>query len=537
MRAPKTAARTSLINLSVEEENLAGIPFAVLERRVGRRPGKIEINGRKILPDGTELRVVWQVQGNNELGLPTEQDLDIFVALGMLTFQSNFAKTISFTGREIARILNIRSVHGRFYQRLKLAMDRFIPLRFRALSKSDSQEEVKWLNVFQEASFALDRTSGRCTGSVTWTDKLIQSMDSGFFRVLDASCYMGLDGITAKHLYRFLAVAFEKTDLVLIDARQLASEHLGILNPPKYFSRLLQTLEPAFDQLVRSEVLGAYHVVSTAEWRIALHRHPGYVPERKTLLIQARALSPELSRAHAQRLLEKGGLLPKQAQSYCMAAQTRRDFYFLERAGHVLEAMVQQEVLPHVAASLVRRALDQSGCDEGRELLDGCEMAVEICRQKRKSGQALKNPAGLLIKIARDAEARRRFVSQETEQSLKQRFRQRESAAMRQEDEAEERALIIEYEELQRRLAQECFRDLSESARQTVRREKAESLKQQEQFDRISPSMQQQQIDEAILGDLARKQAPPFEKWLLRRRAQQVLFPFAAPEEEGPARL
>ena len=37
------------------------------------------------LADGTEVRVVWQVQGNSELGLPTEQDLDIFVALGMST--------------------------------------------------------------------------------------------------------------------------------------------------------------------------------------------------------------------------------------------------------------------------------------------------------------------------------------------------------------------------------------------------------------------------------------------------------------------
>lgn len=523
--------KTSLINLSVEEENLAAIPFAVLERRVGRRTGKIEIKGVKTLPDGTELRVVWQVQGNNELGLPTEQDLDIFVALGMLTFQSNFAKTISFTGREIARILNIRSVHGRFYQRLKMAMDRFIPLRFRALAETDHQEEVKWLNVFQEASFALDHISGRCTGSVTWTDKLIQSMDSGFFRVLDASRYMGLDGITAKHLYRFLVVAFEKTDLVLIDARQLASEHLGILNPPKYFSRLQQTLEPAFDQLISIGVLGSYHVVSATDWRIALHRHACYVPERKTLLMQGSARSPELSRAYSQKLLEKGGLSPKQARVYCEPAHTRQEFYFLERAGRLLEAMEEQEVLPHVAAGLVRRALDQGDSDEGRELLDGCEIAVEICRQKRKSGQALKNPAGLLIKIAKDPDARRRLVKPEMENALKQRFRQREQAVLRQEDEAEERALILEYERFQQRIAADVFRELSDSARLALRREKAAELKQQEQYSRIAPATQQQQIDDAILRDLAARHAPRFDKWLLRRRAQQAVLPFAAAEE------
>ena len=88
--------KPALVNLSVEEENLAAIPFAVLERSVGKRIGKIEIKGTKVLPNGSEMEVVWQIQGNNELGLPTEQDLDIFVVLGVLTFRNNFAKTVTF---------------------------------------------------------------------------------------------------------------------------------------------------------------------------------------------------------------------------------------------------------------------------------------------------------------------------------------------------------------------------------------------------------------------------------------------------------
>src|SRR5215467_1883683 len=136
----KPLPKAPLMNLSVEEENLAAIPFAVLERRVGKKVGKIEISGSKTLPDGTAVRVVWQVQGNNDLGLPTEQDLDIFVALGVLTFRNDFAKTVTFTGRELAKILDIGAVHGKFYKRLKLAMDRFIPLRFRALTETERSE-------------------------------------------------------------------------------------------------------------------------------------------------------------------------------------------------------------------------------------------------------------------------------------------------------------------------------------------------------------------------------------------------------------
>ena len=524
----KHITKPSLVNLSVEEENLAAIPFAVLERRVGKRVGKIEIKGTKILPNGGEMEVVWQIQGNNELGLPTEQDLDIFVALGVLTFRNNFAKTVTFSGREIARMLNINSVHGKFYQRLKLAMDRFIPLRFRALTATDQQEEVKWSNVFQEASFLLDRESGRCTGSVTWTDKLIQSINNGFFRVLDAGRYMELDGITAKHLYRFFAVAFEKTDLIVMDARKLAMEHVGILNPPHYFSRLMQTLEPAFDQLVRIQVLGSYNVISAEDWRIAMHRHPSYVPERKSLMLQS-TVGPELSRAHCQSMLEKAGFAYKPAMTWSEAAQTPEELYALERAACLVQAMKQDGVLPHVATSFVSRALDLGAASgEGREVLDWCEMALDICRQKQRSGQSLKNAGGLVIKIVKDPASRRRFLDEHMEAAAKERYRQRERAVLRQNQEVEERTLILEYEQFRQSTAQEVFEQLSESSKQSLSKEKSEWLRREGRLERMAPEVRDREVTDLILQDLAKSDVPPYSKWLLRKRAGQAVLPFAA---------
>jgi hypothetical protein len=525
--------KPSLLNLSVEEENLAAIPFAVLERRVGKRVGKIEISGTKALPDGKELRVTWQVQGNNELGLPTEQDLDIFVALGVLTFRQNFAKTVSFTGREIARILDIGTVHGKFYKRLKMAMDRFIPLRFRALAENEEQEEVKWCNVFQEASFSLDRTSGRCVGSVTWTDKLIQSMDSGFFRLLDARRYMELDGLTAKHLYRFLTVAFEKSSLVIIDARKLCMEHLGILNPPKYLSRLMQTLEPAFEQLIRIQVLGSFHIVSSENWRIALHRHGNYVPERKTLALY-NGRDPEASRSICEKLLQDAGFSQKAAVEYCAAAGTLGEFYSLERAAKLLTALRDEDVLPHVAISIIRGALDTGAATSGgRDLLDWCEIAIETCRQKKRSGQALKNAAGLLIKIVKDPELRGRIVTAEAEKVFRETFRRREQAAERQQHDLEEHALILEFEETRERIAEAIFSDLADAKKARLRKEKADQLRLQERFQRLAAAAQHAEIDAAICQDIARSELPPYEKWRLRKQAQQAVLPFVEAEERS----
>lgn len=525
MKTKPNPQQLSMLNLSVEEENFGAVPFAVLERRVGKAVSKIEIEGVKVLPDGTERRVVWQVQGNSDLGLPTEQDLDIFVALGVLTFRNNFAKTVSFTGREIGKLLNIGSVHGKFYKRLKIAMDRFIALRFRALTATDRQEEVKWLNVFQEASFLLDRVSGRCIGSVTWTDKVIRSMDSGFFRLLNAGRYMDLDGITAKHLYRFLTVAFEKADLVVIDARKLATEHLGIVNVPKYFSRLLQTLEPAFDQLVRIQVIGSYHVVSSEEWTVALHRHTTYVPERKTLLLQA-VESQDIRRQCSQAMLESGGLPARVAAQYCEWASTHDELYNLERAGRLLEALREDGVSPMVAVGYVRDALEQGlQSEQGRDALDWCEIAVEVCRDKKRAGQTLRNPAGLLVKILKDVEGRRRFVDEDREQVFKRNFRQREEAALRQLRQQEERSLILEYERFRQQRALEIYREMPEDKQAALRKEKWDLLSQQERFQRMSAVMREQEAEDLILQDLAKRDAPAFEKWLLRRKAAQFILP------------
>jgi len=523
------------MNLSVEEENLAAIPFAVLERRVGKRVGKIEINGNKILPDGTKVRVVWQVQGNNELGLPTEQDLDIFVALGVLTFRNDFAKTVTFTGREIARILDIGMVHGKFYKRLKLAMDRFIPLRFRALTENEQHEEVKWLNVFQEASFSLNRATGRCTGSVTWTDKLIQSMDSGFFRLLDANRYMELDGITAKHLYRFLAVAFAKTDVVITDARQLSTEHLGILNPPKYLSRLMQTLEPAFEQLIRIQILGSYQIVASEDWRIALHRHPNYVSERKTLLMHGSLMDPETRRAQCLDQLQQGGISAKVAASWCQAASTAMDFHLLDRCCRLLLAMLDEEVLPHVAASIIRNTMDAGpATPAGLDQLDWCEIAVHICRQKKRAGQALRNSAGLIVKIIKDPETRSRLVSRELETTLKAGFRRQQEMAERQHKEDMERSLILEYEHSRVEIAERLFQDMPDAKKAILRKQKSEFLRQQERFQRIPQDIQEREIDVAIIQEIARREAPPYEKWRLRKQAQQAVLAFAEPAGPEP---
>jgi hypothetical protein len=289
----------------------------------------------------------------------------------------------------------------------------------------------------------------------------------------------------------------------------------------------MQTLEPAFDQLIKIQVLGSYNVISAEDWRIAMHRHPSYVPERKSLLLQS-TTCPELSRAHCQSVLEKAGFAYKHATVWTAAAQTHEQLYALERAAQLVLAMKEEGVLPHVAASYISRALDMgAAAGEGQELLDWCEMALDICRQKQRSGQSLKNAAGLVIKIVKDPASRRRFLDEQTEAAAKERYRQRERAVLRQNQDVEERTLILEYEQFRQATAQELFEQLSDSSKQALSKEKAECLRREGRLERMAPDGRDREVIDLILQDLAKSDVPPYSKWLLRKRAGQAVLPFA----------
>jgi hypothetical protein len=293
----------------------------------------------------------------------------------------------------------------------------------------------------------------------------------------------------------------------------------------------MQTLEPAFEQLNRIQVLGSYQIVASEDWRIALHRHPGYVSERKTLLMQGSLADRDTRRAYCQERLQQGGIPARAATAYCQVASTAVEFFALERCAKVLLAMIEEEVLPHVAVSIVKGVIDSGATTaESTDLIDWCEIAIHVCRQKKRAGQALRNSAGLLVKIVKDLETRSRAVSPELEASLKVSFRRLQEMAERQDREDQERTLLLEYEEFRMNLAEQVFQELPETGKAALRKQKAEVLRQQERFQRIPAEAQEREIDAAIVQDLARKEAPQYEKWRLRKQAQQAVLAFVEPD-------
>jgi hypothetical protein len=214
----------------------------------------------------------------------------------------------------------------------------------------------------------------------------------------------------------------------------------------------------------------------------------------------------------------------KLAQRYSEQAETKADFYQLERAARVLEALVEHGVVAHVALGLVRNALDAGvSTEEGLRALDICEIALDTCRQKKTAGQNMKNPAGLLVKIIKEPEA---LIGEEVIDSTRKTFRQQEQAIFAQQELAEQRALVMEYEQYRDETARTLFEELTETTRANLRKEKAEIFRQQARYEKLDAKAREQEIDDLVCHDIARREVPPFEKWYIRRRAQQAVLPF-----------
>jgi hypothetical protein len=88
-------------------------------------------------------------------------------------------------------------------------------------------------------------------------------------------------------------------------------------------------------------------------------------------------------------------------------------------------------------------------------------------------------------------------------------------------------------------MARTLFDDLPDARQNALRRERADLLRQQERFLRIPADIQQQEIEAAVIQEIARREVAPFEKWRLRKHAEQAMLPFSTENGESlrkPAR-
>ncbi|MDQ4078347.1 MAG: replication initiator protein A, partial [Chloroflexota bacterium] len=253
-----------------DEMNLAEFPFASL-RTVSDSRNVIGYEGWVVGKDGERRRQKWEVTGSTKVGLPTEFDERVFVALLAITASEGFVSPkVPFSVYQVLKIMGLGQKQKN-YRKVERALDRLVGVtifaegafwdnRRKAWVKTKSGFHIiekYWLGYLEGEEHV--REEEGVPGYVIWSKDIWESIEAGYIKRLDLDLFYSLERPLARRLYRFLDKRMQYQASYEIDIFDLAGR-LGMTEYPKP-SQVKRKLQPAFDELIDRRYLERAEVV------------------------------------------------------------------------------------------------------------------------------------------------------------------------------------------------------------------------------------------------------------------------------------
>lgn len=241
-----------------DEMNLAEFPFAALRRHGDSREAFV-YEGYITLSDGTRRQQRWIVRGLSGIGLPTEYDERVMVALMAVTASHGFqTRKVPFSVFQLLSIMGVQDSR-RNYQSVENSLERLVGVTIFAEGSFWDNAEKDWVKLksgfhlierywlrYKEEDEQIRETE-RSPGYIVWSEDIWKSMQDGYIKNLDLRLYYSLDSPLARRLYRFLDKRTYYRPEYEIDIFELASR-LGMARY-EFPSRVIDKLKPALDEL------------------------------------------------------------------------------------------------------------------------------------------------------------------------------------------------------------------------------------------------------------------------------------------------
>jgi hypothetical protein len=301
-----------------DEMNLAEFPFASL-RKQGDDRETIVYEGWATDEQGRRYQQKWIVRGLAEIGLPTEYDERVFVALMAVTATQGFeSRKVSFSMYQILKIMGVGD-RQKDYENLERALERLVGVTISSKDSFWDNEKKKrittatafhiidkfWLR-HRELDEEVREEEG-VAAYITWGEDIWRSFQAGYLKSLDLQFFYSLESPLARRLYRFLDKRMQYRDQYEIDIFEL-SNRLGMVRY-RWPADVKAKLQPAFHELMATGFLLSAEVVKVSSYtRVHFVRAPREAPD-----LALGSLPPELParpvRASRSRR-EPAGALP-----------------------------------------------------------------------------------------------------------------------------------------------------------------------------------------------------------------------------------
>lgn len=306
-----------------DEMNLAEFPFGILKRQ-GDNDDTYVYEGTITTKDGQRHQQRWEVHGLGSLGLPSEYDERVLIALMAITASHNFQnRKVPFSVYQILQIMGV-GTGKRDYQSVERALKRLAGVMIFAEGAFWDQGDHQWVSkttsgfhilekfwlAYQEKNEAIREQEG-VHAYIIWSNDLWKSIKNGYIKTLDLNFYFSLDTPMSRRLYRFLDKRMYYRDQYQIDVYDL-SGRLGMSRYP-YASKIVEKLRPALEELKSRGFLKRYDTVKKGKFtRLFFERTATLSEPESDLLLPA----PEEPQSPPLRPRATGGTgVPLDAQA------------------------------------------------------------------------------------------------------------------------------------------------------------------------------------------------------------------------------
>lgn len=281
-----------------DEMNLAEFPFGILKRQ-GDSDDTYVYEGTITTKDGQRHQQRWEVHGLGSLGLPSEYDERVLIALMAITASHNFQnRKVPFSVYQILQIMGV-GTGKRDYQSVERALKRLIGVTIFAEGAFWDQGDRQWVSkttsgfhilekfwlAYQEKNEMVREQEG-VHAYIIWSNDLWKSIKNGYIKTLDLNFYFSLDTPMSRRLYRFLDKRMYYRDQYQIDVYDL-SGRLGMSRYP-YASKIVEKLRPALEELKSRGFLKRYETVKKGKFtRLFFERTASLAEPESDLLLPA----------------------------------------------------------------------------------------------------------------------------------------------------------------------------------------------------------------------------------------------------------
>jgi hypothetical protein len=250
------------------EVNLLTFPFFALSRKGLREKTKTEY--RAVVQRGDrKVEILWRVSSSSEYGYPGPFDQKVHKAIEEIINElpHPVRNPIGFSIYDLCRRMRLGSSGGSDYRKIKEALERIVATTVKSRGTFYAKGRKKWIDdVFHIYDRVVFRGEQLPDGRIAEQNYLylnswyLENLNARYVRPLDYDYYKGLRSNIAQRLYELLGVKFYgllRAGYASIGYRYSTLCQLLPLTRQKYLSKARQILDPAHEELMRTDFLAA----------------------------------------------------------------------------------------------------------------------------------------------------------------------------------------------------------------------------------------------------------------------------------------